>query len=112
MAEQRTVDIFLDATVQTQIRELTGSQRFYEALGYLSSWNMTFGYVRITGGFYSGNPELIATYKTTPLHRLGIASVLSGMMTTLVFTRKSKRDFTSRLVDCRPPLMRQAQHNY
>lgn len=64
MAEQRTVDIFLDATVQTQIRELTGSQRFYEALGYLTSWNMTFGYVRITGGFYSGNPELIATYKT------------------------------------------------
>ena len=71
MAEQRTVDIFLDATVQTQIRERTGSQRFYEALGYLTSWHMTFGYVRITGGFYSGNPELIATYKDNPTAPVG-----------------------------------------
>lgn len=63
MAEQRSIDIMLDAVTMHQIRELTGSQRFFVALGYLTSWNMTFGYVRITGGFYNGNPELIATYK-------------------------------------------------
>lgn len=63
MAEFRNLDICLDAVTAHQIREVTGSQRFHEALGYLSSWNMTYGYVRITGGIYSGNPELIATYK-------------------------------------------------
>jgi len=63
MAEQRTIDMFLDAVTTHQIREITGSQRFYEALGYLTSWNMTYSYVRITGGTYCGNPELIATYK-------------------------------------------------
>jgi hypothetical protein len=65
MAEQRTIDIMIDAVTLHQIRELTGYQRFYEALGYLTSWNMAFGYVRITGGIYDGNPELIATYKDT-----------------------------------------------
>jgi hypothetical protein len=71
MAEQRNIDILIDAVTMHQIRELTGSQRLYEALGYLTSWNMTFGYVRITGGFYSGNPELIATYKNSPSDGVG-----------------------------------------
>ena len=63
MSEQRHIDMHLDAVTLHQIREITGNQRFYEALGYLTSWNMTYGYVRIAGGVYDGNPELIATYK-------------------------------------------------
>lgn len=63
MSEERRIDIYLDAVTACEIREITGSQRFYEALGYLTSWNMTYGYVRITGGTYGGSPELIATYK-------------------------------------------------
>lgn len=66
MAEQRTIDIMIDAVTLHHIRELTGSQRYHEALGYLTSWNMSYSYVRITGGVYDGNPELIATYKDNP----------------------------------------------
>jgi hypothetical protein len=63
MAEFRNLDICLDAVTINQMQQVAGYMRFHDALGYLSSWNMTYGYVRITGGIYSGNPELIATYK-------------------------------------------------
>lgn len=66
MPEQRQIDMILDAVTIHQIREITSNKELYAALGYLSSWNMTYGYLRITGGIYDGNPELIATYKDDP----------------------------------------------
>lgn len=66
MSEQRTIDMFLDAVTMHQIREITTPQHFHSAIGYLTSWNMTFGYVRITGGVYDGNPEMVAIYKNSP----------------------------------------------
>lgn len=71
MSDDRYIDMFIDAVTATEIREITGSQPFYEALGYLASWNMTFRYVRITGCLYEGNPELIATYKNDPNGPIG-----------------------------------------
>ena len=42
MAEQRQTTINLDAVQMTQIREIVGPEAFNAAIGYLTTWNMTF----------------------------------------------------------------------
>lgn len=63
MAEQRTIDLQMDAETQMKIREAATVAEYNNAVGYLASWNMSFGYVSILGGVYDGNPEITATYR-------------------------------------------------
>ena len=62
MADQREVRILMDATQQTQIMEEVGRQNFFAAIGYLSTWNMSFGFVQIT---QDGDTDMVAVYKNT-----------------------------------------------
>jgi len=62
MADQREVRILMDATQQTQIMEEVGRQKFFEAIGYLSSWNMSYGFVQIT---QDGDTDMVAVYRDT-----------------------------------------------
>ena len=60
MAESRQVVVHLDATQQTQIREVAGADAFNRAIGYLSTWNMSFPVVEI----YADRelPDLVAHF--------------------------------------------------
>lgn len=60
MSETRTVTIYIDAVKQTEIRTAVGAEAFYKAIGYLSTWNMTFPEVTI---YSDGTNDLIAVYK-------------------------------------------------
>ena len=62
MADQREVRILMDATQQTQIMEEVGRQNFFAAIGYLSTWNMSFGFVQIT---QDDTTDMVAVYKDT-----------------------------------------------
>ena len=62
MADQREVLILMDATQQTQIMEEVGRQNFFAAIGYLSTWNMSYGFVQIT---QDGDTDMVAVYKDT-----------------------------------------------
>lgn len=59
MAEIRKVTIFLDAVKQQEIIQATGAKEFFEALGYLSTWNMTFDEVHIQS---DGDLDLLAMF--------------------------------------------------
>ena len=58
----RTVEFGLEPETLTAIAEITGNQELFQAIGYLSQWNLPLAKVRIIGGVYSGNPEFVATY--------------------------------------------------
>lgn len=60
MSETRTVTIHIDAVKQTEIRTAVGAEAFYKAVGYLSTWNMTFPHVDI---YADTDADLIAVYK-------------------------------------------------
>jgi len=62
MADQREVRILMDATQQTQIMEAVGRQNFFASIGYLSTWNMSFGFVQIT---QDDTTDMVAVYKDT-----------------------------------------------
>jgi phosphoribosylaminoimidazole (AIR) synthetase len=62
MADQREVRILMDAAQQTQIKEVVGLFRFYGAIGYLSTWNMSYGFVQIT---QDDTTDMVALYKDT-----------------------------------------------
>jgi hypothetical protein len=62
MAESRTVTINMDAVQATQIEQITGYQELMAAIGYLSTWNMTFPRVEIFVQDVE-SPELLAVYK-------------------------------------------------
>jgi len=62
MADQREVLILMDSVQQTQIMEEVGRQNFFAAIGYLSTWNMSFGFVQIT---QDGDTDMVAVYKNT-----------------------------------------------
>ena len=62
MADQREVLILMDSAQQTQIMEEVGRQNFYAAIGYLSTWNMSYGFVRIT---QDGDTDMVAVYRDT-----------------------------------------------
>ena len=62
MADQREVLILMDSVQQTQIMEEVGRQNFFAAIGYLSTWNMSYGFVQIT---QDGDTDMVAVYKST-----------------------------------------------
>ena len=62
MADQREVLILMDATQQTEIMEAVGRQNFFEAIGYLATWNMSFGFVQIT---QDDTTDMVAVYRDT-----------------------------------------------
>ena len=62
MADQREVLILMDSVQQTQIMEAVGAQNFFTAIGYLSTWNMSYDFVRIT---QDGDTGMVAVYKNT-----------------------------------------------
>ena len=58
----RTIELCIDPDTLVAIAEITGNAELFKAIGYLSQWNMPLAKVRIIGGVYDGNPEIIATY--------------------------------------------------
>jgi len=50
----------MDATEQSAIRNATDTLEWYEALGYLSTWNMTFPICNI---YLDGKTDMIAVYR-------------------------------------------------
>jgi len=58
----RTIELAIDADTMVSIAEITGNKELFNAIGYLSQWNLPLSKVRLIGGVYDGNPELIATY--------------------------------------------------
>jgi len=58
----RTIELCIDADTMVAIAEITGNAELFKAIGYLSQWNLPLAKVRILGGVYGGNPEIIATY--------------------------------------------------
>lgn len=58
----RIVEFGIDANTMVAIAEITGNAELFKAIGYLSQWNLNMAHVRIIGGVYDGNPELVATY--------------------------------------------------
>ena len=59
MSETRKVTIHIDATHQTKMKEVVGKDKFFDALGYLSTWNMTHPSVDI----YPDSLDMVAVYK-------------------------------------------------
>ena len=62
--DKRTIDLQIDPVTLTGISETTGSKELFNAIGYLSQWNMTFPVVEIrSNGRDDIGPEIIATYR-------------------------------------------------
>jgi hypothetical protein len=59
----RIIRFGIEAEKLTEIAEITGNEKIWAAIGYLSTWNMAHAYCEIIGGVYDGNPEIIATYR-------------------------------------------------
>lgn len=63
----RTIKLhFAAADTLTDIAAITGNEKLYTAIGYLTSWCVgsdRYAFCEIFGGVYDGNPELIATYR-------------------------------------------------
>lgn len=60
MAENRTVTIHMDAVVQSTMRDATDPAEWFRAIGYLSTWNMTFPKVDI---YPDGDTDMMALYR-------------------------------------------------
>ncbi len=58
----RTIELSIDPDTMVAIAEITGNAELFKAIGYLSQWSLPLAKVRILGGVYGGNPEIIATY--------------------------------------------------
>lgn len=59
MADTRTITIHMDAVQQTEMREATARDQWQNAVGYLSTWNMTFPKVDI---YPDGQTDMTAVY--------------------------------------------------
>ena len=59
MSETRQVTLHMDAVQQTAIKDVVG-YKFYDALGYLGTWNMTYPSVDI---YTDGDTDMVAVYK-------------------------------------------------
>lgn len=59
---ERMIELAIDPDTHVEIAEITGNAELFQAIGYLSQWNMNLRRVRIIAGIYDGNPELVATY--------------------------------------------------
>ena len=71
MSEIRKVTIHIDATKQTSIKEIVGRAKFFDAIGYLSMWNMTYPSVDI---YNDGDTDMVAVYKDV----LGVSGYVIG----------------------------------
>lgn len=60
MSDTRQMTLHIDAVQQTMIKQVVGKDKFFDALGYLSTWNMTFPTVDI---YTDGDTDLVAVYK-------------------------------------------------
>ena len=60
MAETRNAIINIDATIRTQMQAATDVNEWFRAIGYLSTWNMTFSKVEI---HVDGETDMVAVYK-------------------------------------------------
>ena len=58
----RTIELCIDADTLMALADASSNAELFKAIGYLSQWNMNMAKVRIIGGVYDGNPEIIATY--------------------------------------------------
>lgn len=59
MSTNRTVIIHMDAVQQQTMQHETDHTEWYRAIGYLSTWNMTFSTVNI---YKDGDTDLYAVY--------------------------------------------------
>ena len=59
MSETRRVTIHINAVDQTNMKEIVGREKFFDAIGYLSTWNMTHPSVDI----YPDSLDMVAVYK-------------------------------------------------
>lgn len=59
MAEQRKVTIHIDTVQQITMKHETGYDKWISAIGYLSTWNMTFPTVDI---YPDGDTDMVAVY--------------------------------------------------
>lgn len=55
--EGRLIEHFGDSVVQSTLRERVGRSEFYRAVGYLSTWNMTYPHVKL----YYNPKEMVAS---------------------------------------------------
>lgn len=62
MAENRTINLHINAVDKTKVCETSGDRNFYDAIGYLSTWNMTYPTVDIYVADSGEVPELFACY--------------------------------------------------
>lgn len=60
MAETRNAIIHIDATERTQMQHATNHDEWFRAIGYLSTWNMSFPTVEIRA---EGGTDMVAVYK-------------------------------------------------
>lgn len=60
MAETRNAIIHIDATDRTRMQAATDFNEWFRAIGYLTTWNMTFPTVEIR---IDGETDMVAVYK-------------------------------------------------
>lgn len=60
MAEQRSINLLANSVDVNTVRRAVGAEQFYRAIGYLSSWNMTFPKVGIS--VYPEDNQIVAAY--------------------------------------------------
>lgn len=60
MAEQRQVTLRMDSVTQMKMQHATNAEEWFRAIGYLSTWNMSFPTVVIRA---DGETDMTAVYK-------------------------------------------------
>lgn len=59
----RIIRYGIDADTTVNIVEITGNDLFFRAVGYLTTWNLSYAYCEVIAGVYDGVPEIVATYR-------------------------------------------------
>jgi hypothetical protein len=70
--QTRTVTIHMDSVHQSAMRYKTDLTEWYRAIGYLSSWNMTFAHCDI---YPDGATDMVAVYSTNGEREYAIGAV-------------------------------------
>lgn len=60
MSESRTIKLNINAVEMTELHAATDAAQVFAAIGYLSTWNMTFPHLTI---FKDGKTDLVAAYR-------------------------------------------------
>lgn len=58
----RTIQFEPDAVILTEMTQETGHKELWQAIGYLSQWDITYPHVQIWANMRDG-PELTAVYR-------------------------------------------------